>query len=71
MVRLKRIDEPGLLQHVICRGIRREEIFLDERDYEYFLKSLEIVIEEAKDSKCYAWTLMPNHIHLNKKRDSI
>ena len=64
MPRLARIDNPGLLQHVMARGIEGKKIFRDKKDYTHFLDCLEIVIREAKDTRCYAWVLMPNHVHL-------
>ena len=64
MPRLARIDRPGLLQHVMGRGIEGRKIFLDKKDYNHFLDCLEIVLGEAKDTRCYAWALIPNHFHL-------
>jgi len=37
MPRLARIDIPGLLQHVIIRGIKRRDIFKDDIDRQNFL----------------------------------
>jgi len=31
MPRMERLDIPGLLQHVIVRGIEKRKIFLDEQ----------------------------------------
>jgi hypothetical protein len=40
MPRQARLDAPGLLQHVIARGIERREIFKDEQDRKSFLDRL-------------------------------
>ncbi|MBE0446734.1 MAG: hypothetical protein IBX64_01240 [Actinobacteria bacterium] len=40
MPRLARLAIPGMMHHVICRGIERREIFTDEKDYEEFLGRL-------------------------------
>ena len=40
MPRQSRIDTPGALHHVICRGINRQKIFTDKDDYLILLKRL-------------------------------
>lgn len=63
MPRQARIDAPGALHHIICRGIERRNIFRDDADREYFLDRLGDVLSETSTT-CYAWSLMPNHFHL-------
>jgi putative transposase len=63
MPRLARLDAPGVLQHVIARGIERREIFADEKDRQSFLDRLGDILTETK-TQCFAWVLIPNHIHL-------
>lgn len=63
MPRGPRIDYPGLLHHIIVRGIERRKIFSDKSDYEDFLFRLEKVLENSK-AKVYAWALIANHFHL-------
>ena len=63
MPRQSRLDAPGLLQHVMARGIERRDIFKDDKDRESFLDRLAIVLEETQ-TQCYAWALIPNHFHL-------
>jgi REP element-mobilizing transposase RayT len=63
MPRVARLDIPGLLQHVIVRGVERREIFLDDHDRRRFLDRLSGLLEEM-ETRCYAWSLMPNHFHL-------
>lgn len=63
MPRSARIDIPGLLQHVIVRGIEPRDIFLDDNDKLLFLERLsKLLITTGTD--CLAWALLPNHIHL-------
>lgn len=63
MPRHKRLDCPGVIHHVIVRGIERRKIFRDEQDCNEFLRRLARYLEETK-CRCYAWALMPNHFHL-------
>jgi putative transposase len=63
MPRQSRIDTPGALHHIICRGIERRKIFKDDADRDNFLKRIESVLAET-GTACYAWALMPNHFHL-------
>lgn len=63
MPRQARIDIPGLLQHVIVRGIERRKIFLDDSDRSLFVERLSALLEET-DTDCFAWALIPNHFHL-------
>lgn len=63
MPRKARIDAPGALQHVIVRGIERRDIFRDNTDRYNFLKRLGEVLKETA-TPCFAWALMPNHVHL-------
>lgn len=63
MPRHARIDIPGLLQHVIVRGIERRKIFLDDDDRHLFLERLAKLLRES-GTDCLAWALMSNHFHL-------
>ena len=63
MPRLVRIQYPGAIYHVMARGDRREDIFLDDMDRRMFLA----VLAEACGRtgwRCLAYVLMPNHYHL-------
>lgn len=54
---------PGLLQHVMVRGIEKRDIFLDDKDRSAFLERLShLLVKSGTD--CFAWTLMSNHFHL-------
>jgi REP element-mobilizing transposase RayT len=63
MPRSARLDAPGVLHHVIGRGIEKRKIFLNDADRKDFIKRIGGV---AKDGALdvYAWALMPNHFHL-------
>ncbi|ABA89032.1 transposase of ISPca5, Y1_Tnp domain-containing [Syntrophotalea carbinolica DSM 2380] len=63
MPRQPRLDIPGLLQHVIVRGIERSEIFLDDGDRRRFVDRFDRLLVET-ETDCYAWALIPNHFHL-------
>ena len=63
MPRQARIDAPDALQHIIVRGIERQRIFRDDADRVALLTRLGLVLEPS-GTACYAWSLMPNHVHL-------
>jgi REP element-mobilizing transposase RayT len=63
MPRKARLDIPGLLQHVIARGIERRKIFIDDKDRSLFIDRLSKLLEET-ETDCFAWSLIPNHFHL-------
>ncbi len=62
MPRLARLDAPGILHHIMIRGIERKKIFRNNKDRDDFIERLSIILPETKTS-CYAWTLMSNHAH--------
>ena len=63
MSRKARIDASGALHHIIVRGIERRPIFRDDRDRDNFLERLARILAET-ETPCYAWALIPNHVHL-------
>jgi putative transposase len=63
MARQRRLDAAGVLHHVIVRGIERRRIFLDDNDRKDFLNRLGAIFPETRTS-CYAFALLPNHVHL-------
>ena len=63
MPRKARIDAPGALHHIICRGIEGREIFTDAADRNNFVARLGRVLSETQ-TPCYAWALIDNHFHL-------
>jgi len=62
MPRQSRLDAPGVVHHVMIRGIERCNIFRNNEDREDFLERLSVLIPET-GIKCYAWALMSNHAH--------
>ena len=62
MPRLARLDAPGVLHHIILRGIERRKIFKDDQDRNNFLERLGDLLPATK-TQCYAWALLPNHAH--------
>jgi putative transposase len=63
MPRLARLDAPGVLHHVMGRGIERRKIFLNDTDRNDLLDRLSVLAEDGA-MEIYAWVLMPNHFHL-------
>ncbi len=63
MPRQARIDVPGLLQHVIVRGVSRLPIFYDDNDRQNFLVRLSRLLQDT-NTICFAWALLDNHFHL-------
>ena len=63
MPRKARIDAPGALHHVIVRGIERRKIFRSDYDRKNFLNRISELIP-ATHTDCFAWALLPNHVHL-------
>lgn len=63
MPRLPRIDIPGLLQHVIVRGIEKRDIFVDDIDRYAFVDRLGNLLQKT-GTDCLAWALLTNHFHL-------
>jgi len=63
MPRGPRLDAPGVLHHVMIRGIERRALFVDDEDRRDFLVRLERVLE-GSGSVCLGFALMDNHVHL-------
>ena len=63
MPRQSRIDAPGALHHISCRGIERQAIFRDNADRDDFVSRLSMILSETS-TRCFAWALIPNHFHL-------
>jgi len=63
MARKPRIEYPGAVYHVMSRGNRLEAIFLDNKDREMFLDTLEEACMRT-GWLAHAFVLMGNHYHL-------
>jgi putative transposase len=59
MPRLARLDTPGVLHHVMGRGIEKNNIFLNTKDRNDFIRRLSLLVEQEA-FHVYAWALMPN-----------
>lgn len=58
-----RQDAPGALHHVMMRGVDGRAVFSDAADRLWFLSRLTAVLPPA-ETRCLAWCLMTNHVHL-------
>jgi len=47
MPRVARLDTPGLLHHIIIRGIERRKIFDDDKDREDLIQRLSILLPKS------------------------
>ena len=63
MPRQLRVEYPGALYHVMSRGDRRKDIYVDDVDRQDFLKTLaEACLKTG--FQVHAYCLMRNHFHL-------
>ena len=63
MPRQARLDAPGVLQHVMVRGLERRPIFRTDLDRADFVRRL-VALVDATGLTVYAWALLPTHAHL-------
>ncbi len=63
MPRAMRVEYPGAIYHVMDRGDRREDIFVNDVDRHDFLKTLAEACQKT-DWQVHAYCLMRNHFHL-------
>jgi len=63
MPRLARLDAPGVLHHVMARGIERRKIFLGDEDRDDFVRRV-ASLSTSGALVVHAWALLPNHFHL-------
>ena len=62
MPRSARLDAPGVVHHVMIRGIERRNIFRDNKDRNDMIDRLSDLLPSTNTS-CYAWAFLPNHAH--------
>ena len=62
MARKVRVEFPGAVYHVMCRGDRRESIFEDDFDRVRFLETLAQACQRT-GWRIHAYVLMSNHYH--------
>jgi len=63
MPRQARLDAPGVLHHVMVRGLERRPIFRDDADRRDFCARVGALVE-ATGLTVYAWALVGTHAHL-------
>jgi len=63
MARLARLVVPGLPHHITQRGNGRQRTFFADADYALYRDLLAENLKAAGVA-CWAWVLMPNHVHL-------
>jgi putative transposase len=63
MARQARMIVPGVAHHVTQRGNRRERIFLQPGDEAVYLDLMSAQLRR-RGVACWAYCLMPNHVHL-------
>jgi REP element-mobilizing transposase RayT len=63
MARPVRIEYPGAVYHVICRGNDRRAVFRDDQDRKTYLEKLSLYCGQ-KSVDLLSYCLLTNHIHL-------
>ena len=53
---------PGVLHHIMIRGIERRKIFRNNKDREDLLDRISNLLPET-ETACYAWAFLANHAH--------
>jgi len=71
MARLARVVLPGYPHHITQRGNRRQDVFFQASDYQYYLQQLKHNCDK-QGVDIWAYCLMTNHVHLivNPKEES-
>ena len=67
MARRARVTIPSVPHHVTQRGNRRERIFFEPGDEALYLDLMSAQLRRHGVA-CWAYCLMPNHLHLIRKR---
>jgi len=69
---MSRVAQSNFIQggfyHIYNRGIRKQDIFMDNKDYKRYLDRLK-EYQNKHDLSILAYCLMPNHIHLLLRQD--
>jgi len=63
MARMARVVIPGIPHHVTQRGVRKNDVFFCEEDYQLYLKLLSESCHKS-GTEIWAYCLMTNHVHL-------
>ena len=59
----ERLEEPGAIHHVFARGVNRQPIFVEDEDFELYVRLLGDVVTD-RGWLCLGFCLMPNHVHI-------
>ncbi len=70
MPRKKRVWYPGAVYHIVSRGNRKNHLFRDQKDYEFYLDILRKIKEKCGFS-LFSYCLMTNHIHLQIQTEEV
>lgn len=68
MPRKARVIVPNMPHHIVQRGHNRNVVFVEERDYQYYLDNL-VDWKTELGLAVYSYCLMTNHIHLIVQAD--
>ena len=63
MARNPRPVFPGAVYHVMARGVRKSDLFIDDADRRKFLRLLAAAVKKYA-CRCYVYCLMDNHYHV-------
>src|SRR5690348_4676764 len=63
MSRIARIALEGIPYHITRRGNARQQVFFEDRDYQFYLDLLRSR-SQAAGLRLLGYCLMPNHVHL-------
>jgi len=62
------LESKGEYFHIYNRGVNRSRIFVDNRNYEFFLERMEKYLDP--ELPIIAYCLMPNHFHILLRQDA-
>jgi putative transposase len=63
MSRPLRVEYPGAIYHIMCRGNARQRIFHNEADHQRLVDGLALTVSRF-GWELFSFVLMPNHFHL-------
>lgn len=63
MPRAARLVFPEVAHHIVQRGNRQQDIFLSDDNRRAYLRILSLALQKH-GTRCLAWCLMSNHVHL-------
>jgi REP element-mobilizing transposase RayT len=63
MSRPLRVEYPGAIYHLMCRGNGRQRVFRDDVDYQRLIDGLAVTVSRY-GWEVFSFVLMPNHFHL-------